>query len=52
MTHPPHVKTPPAKTLPAIAPPRPTLWAALILALALSGLWLAGLGMWRLMLTN
>ncbi len=41
-------RSPSAKTLPAIAPPRPTLWAALILALALSALWLAGLGLWGL----
>lgn len=35
-------------TKPPIPAPRFTLWAAALLALALSALWLAGLGLWHL----
>lgn len=34
------------QTVPA---PRYTLWAALLVALLLSGVWLAGLGIWSLL---
>ena len=39
--------TPPRST-PEIPAPRPTLWAALGVAAALSLLWLLGLGLWQL----
>lgn len=43
-------RSPKAKSPPAISPPRPTLWAALILALLLSGGWLGLWGLGRLLL--
>ncbi|MFP1644850.1 hypothetical protein [Pontitalea aquivivens] len=41
-------KSPRPRIPPDPAPPRPTAWAALLVAGAASGLWLAGLGLWRL----